>query len=113
MSKYGPCQNRLDSCGPVVAIWQTDIHYRTFLCQLCLDSWFDGADDDPDLEPIAWGWVEGQNPTDDRIRGVLLDPHNHEQLAAILRREARIDPAWLRAFLRTEGARCGNRLVPG
>lgn len=35
---------------------------RVQVCQGCLDAWFDNADDDPFLEPAAWGWLPGYRP---------------------------------------------------
>lgn len=42
------------TCGPAVA--RVTHHHRgtTQLCQPCLDSWFDTADEDESLEPLAW-----------------------------------------------------------
>lgn len=53
------CTGRLASCGPAVARWQTVTGYWFPLCQGCLDAWFDNADSDPDLEPVAWRWLTG------------------------------------------------------
>ena len=41
-------------CGPAVA--QITHHHRgtTRLCEPCLESWFDTADEDETLEPAAW-----------------------------------------------------------
>jgi hypothetical protein len=39
---------------------------------------------------------------DAAIAEALTDPRHHEQVATILRREARINPDWLRDFLRRE-----------
>lgn len=51
------CIGRLASCGPAVALWVAPNTYSFRLCQACLDAWFDNADDDPDLEPLAWEWL--------------------------------------------------------
>lgn len=40
-----------------VAHWTALNGYVAYLCQHCLDSWFDNADDDEDLEPAGWGWL--------------------------------------------------------
>lgn len=47
---------------PAVARWEHDNGNVSRLCQSCLDSWFDNADDDPDLEPAAWAWLYGMLP---------------------------------------------------
>jgi hypothetical protein len=39
---------------------------------------------------------------DAAIAEAVTDPRQHEQVAAILRREARINPDWLADFLRRE-----------
>lgn len=56
-SYIGPCHWELGSCSPPV-VWLVD---RTGgcveLCRACLDSWFDTADDAPELEPLGWGWL--------------------------------------------------------
>lgn len=52
------CAINSATCGPVVARWKTQTGYWFPLCQGCLDAWFDNADDDPDLEPVAWRWLE-------------------------------------------------------
>lgn len=39
---------------------------------------------------------------DAAITEALTNPREHERVAAILRREARINPDWLRAFVRKE-----------
>jgi hypothetical protein len=51
------CDCKLASCGPVVARWSHRNGNISRLCQSCLDAWFDNADDDGDLEPIAWAWI--------------------------------------------------------
>lgn len=58
------CYGRLGSCGPPVAFWYSRIGNRAplALCQCCLDRWFDLADDDPALEPVAWGWLRERQP---------------------------------------------------
>jgi hypothetical protein len=40
------------------ATWRGRMHF----CQGCLDRWFDDADDNPRLEPAAWGWLPGCRP---------------------------------------------------
>jgi hypothetical protein len=40
------------------ATWRGRMHF----CQGCLDRWFDDADDNPRLEPAAWGWLYGCRP---------------------------------------------------
>jgi hypothetical protein len=40
------------SSEPVVALWTTGYGNTIRLCQLHLDYWLDGADDDPELEPV-------------------------------------------------------------
>lgn len=39
---------------------------------------------------------------DAAITEVLTDPREHDRVAAILRREARINPDWLRNFIRQQ-----------
>lgn len=39
---------------------------------------------------------------DAAITEALTDPSQHQQVARILRREARVNPGWLRAFVRKE-----------
>ncbi|MFD3827695.1 hypothetical protein [Streptomyces sp. NPDC058621] len=39
---------------------------------------------------------------DAAIAETLTDPRHHERVAAILRREARINPGWLAKFVRRE-----------
>lgn len=51
------CTGRLASCGPAVARWTVRNGYTFLLCRKCLDAWFDNADDEPDLEPVAWAWI--------------------------------------------------------
>lgn len=46
-----------------VAWWIcTPSQNRVRVCQGCLDAWFDNADDDPFLEPVAWGWLPECRP---------------------------------------------------
>jgi len=53
-----PCFGGLPSCGPsAVASWNCANGNRLVLCQVCLDTWLDNADDDPFLEPESWGWL--------------------------------------------------------
>lgn len=42
---------------PAIAWWRTRNGATARLCQPCLNSWFDNADDDPDLEPAVWCWI--------------------------------------------------------
>lgn len=56
MSKHGPCELSHHN-EPAAAWWRGRNGNFTRLCQPCLDYWFDNADDDPDLEPAAWGWL--------------------------------------------------------
>lgn len=51
------CTGRLPSCGPAVARWEVRNGSWFLLCQTCLDHWFDNADDDDSLEPVAWAWI--------------------------------------------------------
>lgn len=98
MSKHGPCQ--LSRCpNPAVAWWKTSNGAYTSLCRACLDCWFDNADDDDSLEPTAWGWLIPPAPDPSDITAWARNPKNHRALADVLRREARIDPTWLREFL--------------
>jgi len=43
--------------GPAVARWIHQIGNVSLLCESCLNSWFDNADDDPELEPAAVEWI--------------------------------------------------------
>lgn len=49
--------------NPAIARWNHHNGNVSRLCQACLDSWFDIADDDPDLEPASWAWLPGALPT--------------------------------------------------
>ncbi|MFF7947011.1 hypothetical protein [Streptomyces griseorubiginosus] len=110
MSKHGPCQ--LSRCtNPAIAWWKSGNGAYTSLCQACLDYWFDNADDDDSFEPVAWGWFAPPTPPASAIAAWAADPRNHREVAAVLRREARVDPQWLRQFLARE-QRAG-RLVLG
>jgi hypothetical protein len=44
---------------PPVARWVCRNGNVVYLCRPCLNSWFDNADDDPELEPEAWRWTTG------------------------------------------------------
>lgn len=102
MSKHGPCTLSHHN-EPAVAWWKTGNGAFTRLCQACLDYWFDNADDDPSLEPVAWGWFH--RPAAPSLRDITAwarDPRNQRELAAALRVEARINPGWLRAFMERE-----------
>jgi hypothetical protein len=52
-------------------------------------------------------WPPPQPLTDDQIREALVDPRNRDQVAEVLRREARINPSWLAEFIRAEERRSG------
>lgn len=54
------CACNLNSCGPIVARWRTRTGYSFPLCQACLDTWFDSADDDESLEPASWSWIRSE-----------------------------------------------------
>ncbi|MBA4865922.1 hypothetical protein H1V43_32175 [Streptomyces sp. PSKA54] len=99
MSK--PCRN----CPAHAAAWlrlRDGTHIR--LCHPCLNHWFDEADDRPELEPRIWGWLvpPAPAPAANDIATWAKEPRNHQYVAEVLRREARIDPHWLRDFLRRE-----------
>lgn len=47
---------------PAVARWEHPHGHASRLCLECLNGWFDNADDDPDLEPVAWSWLPGMRP---------------------------------------------------
>jgi hypothetical protein len=53
-----------------VAWWLTRSGHYLHLCQHRLDAWFDNADQDDDLEPVAWGWLD--TPTTTHSTLVLL-----------------------------------------
>ncbi|WP_372352638.1 hypothetical protein [Streptomyces sp. KL116D] len=70
------------------------------LCRTCLDDWFDMADDSPAWEPEAWGWLTGGEPlTAADITAALRDPSNRGMVTGVLRREARVNPGWLRSLM--------------
>lgn len=54
------CYGSLKSCGPAVARWELQNGGCVRLCQVCLDAWFDNADDDEMLEPAAWSWLRNE-----------------------------------------------------
>ena len=54
------CDCKLATCGPTVARWSHRNGNISRLCQSCLDAWFDNADDDDELEPVAWTWQIGR-----------------------------------------------------
>jgi hypothetical protein len=58
-------------------------------------------------EGTHFGWDRPQPLTDDQIREALVDPRNRDQVAEVLRREARINPSWLAEFIRAEEHRSG------
>jgi transposase len=46
--------------GPaIVAWWGGPNGLIAYLCQQCLDIWFDAGDEDDDLEPDAVYWLDG------------------------------------------------------
>lgn len=53
-----PCIAYTD--GPAVARWVCLNGNVVYLCQPCLDAWFDNADEDPSLEPAEWNWLPGR-----------------------------------------------------
>lgn len=101
MSKNGPCTMSAHRGEPVPAVawWRIRDSTLVQLCQSCLDCWFDNADDDPDLEPTAWGWLVAPIPPTTDIATWATDPRNHTAVANVLRTEARVNPEWLREFL--------------
>ncbi|MFB6937575.1 hypothetical protein [Streptomyces chartreusis] len=104
MSKHGSCYFSRCPNG-AVASWTTSNGTYTLLCKDHLDCWFDNADDDEALEPTAWAWLAPPAPAPADITAWARDPRNHQALAEVLRREARIDPRWLRSFLAREWRR--------
>lgn len=99
MNGHGPC----GTCPEQAVAWirlPDGTHFR--LCKLCLDAWFDLADEQPQLEPRIWGWLVPPAPATEDITAWARDPRNHRAVAEVLRREARIDPRWLRDFARRE-----------
>lgn len=113
MSKYGPCDLLLPTCGPQAVAWWNCPSGRTVrLCKTCLDTCFDAADDDPGSEPTAWGWLIPPEPAPADISAWARDPRNRAAVVEVLRREARIDPVWLRGFLAHEW-RAGRVLAFG
>lgn len=107
MSKHGPCTVSLHWRDPIPAVawWRSSNGHIARLCASCLNCWFDNADDDPDLEPTAWGWLHEPRPAAADINAWARDPRNHTAVAEVLRREARIDPTWLRDFVQREWRR--------
>lgn len=113
MSKHGPCVLSVHQAAPVPAVawWLGPNGHYTALCKPCLDIWFDAADDDEDLEPHAWGWFVPPEPAGEDIAAWARDPRNHRDVAAVLRRESRIDPGWLRELLARDQRLQGYSLV--
>jgi len=100
VSKHGPCRTCTE---PAVAWLRFRDRTSSRLCQRCLNTWFDMADDQPQLEPLIWGWLVPPAPAAEDIAAWARDPRHHQVVADVLRREARINPSWLREFLaRTE-----------
>lgn len=107
MSKHGPCELLAvhHTPAPAVAWCQRQDHDYTRVCRACLDAWFDAADTVTSLEPLAWGWLNPPRPSQPDHAAVTAwarDPRNHREVAAALRLSARIDPSWLREFLRRD-----------
>jgi hypothetical protein len=48
---------RPDCRGPAIARITHHHGETTRLCQEHLDAWFDNADEDESLEPVAWRWL--------------------------------------------------------
>lgn len=115
MSKHGPCTLDVHRGDPTPAIawWRVQDSAIVRLCKNCLDCWFDNADDDPGLEPTAWGWLIPPKPALADVAAWASDPRNHTAVAEVLRREARISPNWLRDFLDREdrARRRDSRLI--
>ncbi|MFI6251503.1 hypothetical protein [Streptomyces sp. NPDC051016] len=112
MSKHGPCR----TCPAPAVAWLRFSRITSLrLCRTCLDSWFDMADDQPEMEPRIWGWLTSPVPSPETIAAWARDPRNHRDVAAVLRAEARRSPDWLRGFLEREARIQGGRLrlVPG
>jgi hypothetical protein len=101
VSKHGPCDLSHHN-EPAIAWWKTGNDCFTRLCWACLDCWFDNADDDPDLEPTAWGWLVHPEPAAADVAAWIRDSRNHHAVAEVLHREARINPSWLRTFIDRE-----------
>ncbi|MEV4784009.1 hypothetical protein AB0K53_00895 [Streptomyces tuirus] len=80
------CTGGLPSCGPAVARWQVQNGYWFLLCQSCLDAWFDNADDDDDLEPAAWSWIEKRRVWKFDSMVILPDPPHVAEAIRDLRR---------------------------
>ncbi|MGW1497571.1 hypothetical protein ACWCQW_03085 [Streptomyces mirabilis] len=103
MSKHGPCYMRVNSCGPVAAWITTNPAANTVrLCQRHLDWWFDNADDGSGNEPLNWGWLIRPEPAAADIAAWVRDSRNHQAVAGVLRREARIGAPWLHEFIARE-----------
>ena len=100
MSKHGPCTIRHTPPVPAMAWWLGPNGHYANLCQACLDIWFDNADDDETLEPLQWGWyARPAGPSPEAVSAWARNPANHQDVAAVLRMEARINPDWLSNFL--------------
>ena len=99
MSKHGPCRTCTE---PAVAWMRLADGTHARVCKVCLDDWFDLADDQPQLEPRIWGWFVRPEPAAEDIAAWAADPRNHQAVATVLQREARVRPAWLRDFLARE-----------
>jgi len=113
MSKHGPCDLHLPTCVPYpLAWWQCPEGRLARLCKPHLDICFDAADDAPASEPTEWGWLIPPAPALVDVATWAIDPRNHTAVAEVLRREARIDPGWLRAFLDREDRATRGRFGP-
>jgi len=109
VSKHGPCRTCPE---PAVAWIRLPGGTTVRLCKPCLDAWFDMADDMPNLEPRIWGWLlRPAGPSAEAVAAWARNPANHQDVAAVLRLEARVNPGWLRNFIAREQRIQGLRLV--
>lgn len=119
MSKYGPCHFNTPGftapCARTAAWLKTNPAGNLLLvCKAHLDWKFDDADGGSSEEPLGWGWLDEPSPSPTAVAMWASAPCNHAAVAEVLRREARINPSWLRAFLDREDRMHGGRgpLVP-
>lgn len=58
------CNFHINLGDPPAVAWliHATSRSRWHFCQGCLDRWFDNADDNPSLEPAAWGWLPECHP---------------------------------------------------